>query len=87
MMGAIVRRGNPRPARVSFGARPPDQPPGATPRGNPQGQPRARDHPVGTSRNATSLSTRTSPGSPSTRSAMMLRMISSVPPATRSAGA
>ena len=37
--------------------------------------------------NATSLSTRTSCGSPSTRSAMMLRMISSVPPAMRIPGA
>ena len=42
--------------------------------------------PVGISRNGTSLSTRTSCGRPSTRSAMMLRMISSVPPAMRSAG-
>ncbi len=43
--------------------------------------------PVGMSVKGMSLSTRTSPGSPSTRSAMMLRMISSVPPAMRSAGA
>src|SRR5260370_24938048 len=38
---------------------------------------------VGILLNGTSLSTRMSPGSPSTRSAMMLRRISSVPPAIR----
>src|SRR6266700_3070125 len=38
---------------------------------------------VGILLNGTSLSTRMSPGSPSTRSAMMLRRISSVPPAMR----
>src|SRR5436309_11232613 len=38
---------------------------------------------VGILLNGTSLSTRISPGSPSTRSAMMLRRISSVPPAIR----
>ena len=37
--------------------------------------------------NGSSLSTRGSAGSPSTRSAMMLRMISSVPPASRMPGA
>src|SRR3954452_19696290 len=42
---------------------------------------------VGILLNGTSLSTRMSPGSPSTRSAMMLRMISSVPPSTRVPGA
>src|SRR6266478_6063696 len=41
---------------------------------------------VGILLNGTSLSTRMSPGSPSTRSAMMLRRISSVPPATRNDG-
>src|SRR6266851_2583071 len=38
---------------------------------------------VGILLNGTSLSTRMSPGRPSTRSAMMLRRISSVPPAIR----
>src|SRR5229473_3790593 len=38
---------------------------------------------VGILLNGTSLSTRMSPGRPSTRSAMMLRRISSVPPAMR----
>src|SRR3954466_5544169 len=38
---------------------------------------------VGILLNGTSLSTRISPGRPSTRSAMMLRRISSVPPAMR----
>src|SRR3981189_83926 len=38
---------------------------------------------VGILLNGTSLSTRKSPGRPSTRSAMMLRRISSVPPAIR----
>src|SRR6185437_3443825 len=38
---------------------------------------------VGILLNGTSLSTRISPGRPSTRSAMMLRRISSVPPAIR----
>src|SRR3954463_13970972 len=38
---------------------------------------------VGILLNGTSLSTRISPGKPSTRSAMMLRRISSVPPAIR----
>src|ERR1700688_3102540 len=42
---------------------------------------------VGILLNGTSLSTRISPGRPSTRSAMMLRMISSVPPSTRVPGA
>src|SRR6266480_5334290 len=42
---------------------------------------------VGILLNGTSLSTRMSPGRPSTRSAMMLRMISSVPPSTRVPGA
>src|SRR6201985_2314230 len=42
---------------------------------------------IGILLNGTSLSTRMSPGSPSTRSAMMLRMISSVPPSTRVPGA
>src|SRR5438309_7840221 len=42
---------------------------------------------VGILLNGTSLSTRISPGKPSTRSAMMLRMISSVPPSTRVPGA
>src|SRR5205807_44437 len=41
---------------------------------------------VGILLNGTSLSTRISPGSPSTRSAMMLRRISSVPPAMRIEG-
>src|SRR6267142_5163626 len=41
---------------------------------------------VGILLNGTSLSTLMSPGSPSTRSAMMLRRISSVPPSTRVAG-
>src|SRR6202011_4261664 len=41
---------------------------------------------VGILLNGTSLSTRMSPGSPSTRSAMMLRRISSVPPAMRTEG-
>ena len=46
------------------------------------------DHlgPVGTSLNGMPLSTRASCGNLSTRSAMMLRMTSSVPPAMRSAG-
>src|SRR5579863_2750219 len=43
--------------------------------------------PLGSLLKATSLSTRTSWGSPSTRSAMMLRRISSVPPAMRRPGA
>jgi alpha-1,6-mannosyltransferase len=47
----------------------------------------SRYRPVGTSLNGTSLSTRMSPGRPSTRSAMMLRRISSVPPAMRKPGA
>src|SRR5262249_47741402 len=42
--------------------------------------------PVGSSLNGSSLSTRTSAGRPSTRSAMMLRMISSDPPAMREEG-
>ena len=42
--------------------------------------------PVGSWLKGTSLSTRTSGGRPSTRSAMMLRMISSVPPAMREDG-
>src|SRR6204780_1411568 len=42
---------------------------------------------VGILLNGTSLSTRISPGRPSTRSAMMLRMISSVPPSMRVPGA
>src|SRR3984893_4466044 len=42
---------------------------------------------VGILLNGTSLSIRMSPGRPSTRSAMMLRMISSVPPSTRVPGA
>src|SRR4051794_24125306 len=42
---------------------------------------------VGILLNGTSLSTLMSPGKPSTRSAMMLRMISSVPPSTRVPGA
>src|SRR5438128_8085188 len=42
---------------------------------------------VGILLNGTSLSTLISPGKPSTRSAMMLRMISSVPPSTRVPGA
>src|SRR2546428_578783 len=41
---------------------------------------------VGILLNGTSLSTRMSPGRPSTRSAMMLRRISSVPPAIRIEG-
>src|SRR4029077_2584724 len=41
---------------------------------------------VGILLNGTSLSTRISPGRPSTRSAMMLRRISSVPPAMRAEG-
>src|SRR6202171_848405 len=41
---------------------------------------------VGILLNGTSLSTRMSPGGPSTRSAMMLRRISSVPPAMRMEG-
>src|SRR3984957_12034641 len=41
---------------------------------------------VGILLNGTSLSTRMSPGRPSTRSAMMLRRISSVPPAMRTDG-
>src|SRR5215471_20430365 len=41
---------------------------------------------VGILLNGTSLSTRISPGKPSTRSAMMLRRISSVPPAMRMEG-
>src|SRR5207244_8919259 len=42
---------------------------------------------VGILLNGTSLSTRMSPGRPSTRSALMLRRISSVPPSTRVPGA
>ena len=42
--------------------------------------------PVGTSRNASTLSTRISGGIPSTRSAMMFLRISSVPPAIRIPG-
>jgi len=51
-----------------------------------EGYPR-RYRPVGSLLKAASLSTRMSEGRPSTRSAMMLRRISSVPPAMRYPGA
>ena len=47
----------------------------------------AGQRPVGTSLNGMPLSTRTSWGKPSTRSARMLSMISSLPPAMRTPGA
>jgi hypothetical protein len=80
--GLRVMAGAGRPSKTSY-PRAPVFTSGPAP---PVPEPTAQRFPLGTLLNGTLLSTRMSPGRPSTRSAMMLRKISSEPPAMRELG-